>query len=230
MLSALVVVLTGDRGVTAVPSGIDPLEVLNLQVRANAIVVLDSSGSMREMTDGPGATSPVAGEVAGDDPTSKLAQAKTVLRSVIQANESKVSFQFGRYQQDAASYGPEPDNRFLYTKTCLNTDAACNAAANAIVVDCGIGDAACGSGLFRQANATFRRTVGANTTYHLFTNRFYNGQNLRVRTSGSNGSTFSTGAPGTSQVSGPNGPPCVSTRPRLGAEHQQLERPHPVRT
>jgi hypothetical protein len=206
LLSALVVVLTGDRGVTAVPSGIDPLEVLNLQVRANAIVVLDSSGSMREMTDGPGATSPAAGEVAGDDPTAKLAQAKSVLRSVITANETKVSFQFGRYEQDAASYGPEGANRFLYTKTCLNTDAACTAAANAIAVDCGIGSAACGIGLFKQANATFRRTVGTTTTYHLFANRFYNGQNIRVRTTGASGTIFSTSAPGITPVSGVNPP------------------------
>ena len=52
VLGALILCCTGDRGVyTAVPGGIDPLEVLNLFVRPNALVVLDSSGSMREMPD-----------------------------------------------------------------------------------------------------------------------------------------------------------------------------------
>ena len=117
---ALALVSLGDRALTQTPpDGSDPLEVLNLQVRANAIIVLDSSGSMREMpdadlTDGSPDT-PVEGEVAGDDPTSKLLQAKDVLRQVILANETKVSFQFGRYVQDPASYGPEAANRFLYT-------------------------------------------------------------------------------------------------------------------
>jgi hypothetical protein len=214
LLGGLVLALTGDRGVyTAVPGGIDPLEVLNLAVRPNALIVLDSSGSMREMSDadysGGTPTTPADGEVAGDDQTSKMAQAKAALRTVVQANESKVSFQFGRYVQDVNSYGPEADNRFLYTKTCANTDVACNNGANAILVDCG-GDAACGIGLYRVA--AHRRTVGANTTYHLFTNRFYNGQNLRVRTNGTNGSTFSTGTPGTLQLDDP--PPVLPTDPQ----------------
>ena len=86
VLSALVFVITGDRGAfTAVPGGIDPLEVLNLLVRANALVVLDSSGSMREspVADDPTTSSDTAreGEFTGDDPRSKLAQAKSVLRS-----------------------------------------------------------------------------------------------------------------------------------------------------
>jgi hypothetical protein len=205
LLGGLVLVLTGDRGVyTAVPSGIDPLEVLNLAVRPNALIVLDSSGSMREMTDadysGGTPTTPALGEVAGDDQTSKMAQAKAALRAVVQANESKVSFQFGRYVQDINSYGPEANNRFLYTTTCANTDTACNNAANAILVDCG-GSAACGIGLYRTA--AHRRTVGANTTYHLFTNRYYNGQHLRVRTTGANGTTFAPGTPGTAQLNAP---------------------------
>jgi hypothetical protein len=211
LLGGLVLTLAGDRGVyTATPTGIDPLEVLNLTVRANAIVVLDSSGSMREMPDAntaDGSPDTVGeGEVVGDDPVSKMAQAKAVLRSVVAANQDKVSFQFGRYVQDAtlATYGPEAANRFLYTAVCANTDAACNNAANAIVVDCG-GNAACGLGLYRTA--AHRRTSGANTYYHLFANRYYNGQHLRVRTNGTNGSTFTTTAAGTHQPSGPTVPP-----------------------
>ena len=188
---ALALVSLGDRALTQTPpGGQDPLEVLNLQVRANAIIVLDSSGSMREMPDANLADgspdTPVEGEVAGDDPTSKLLQAKDVLRQVILANETKVSFQFGRYVQDPASYGPEAANRFLYTKTCANTDAACNTAANNLLVNNNTGancqSAACLTGVFREV--ADKRTVGGNTTYHLFTNKFFNGERINVRQNG----------------------------------------------
>jgi hypothetical protein len=201
LLSALVVVLTGDRGVTAVPAGIDPLEVLNLRVRANAIVVLDSSGSMREMPDAntaDGSPDTVAeGEAVGDDPTSKLAQAKAVLRTVVTDNQEEVSFQFGRYVQDAASYGPEAINRFLYTAQCDNANATCNADANAIVVDNsspGCNSAGCGQGVYRVVG--HKRTSGAFTYYHLFANTYFNGQKITVRTNGANGTT-AAGVPST---------------------------------
>ena len=49
LIGAVALVALGDRGQTQiVPGGIDPLEILNLQVRANAIIVMDSSGSMGE--------------------------------------------------------------------------------------------------------------------------------------------------------------------------------------
>jgi hypothetical protein len=99
----LVVVLVGDRGVTAAnPQGIDPLEVLNLQVKANVILLLDSSGSMRETPSGGQGT---PGEVnypylGGDNPDSKLFQAKQVVKALVQNNETKVNFMFGQYTQN----------------------------------------------------------------------------------------------------------------------------------
>jgi hypothetical protein len=200
LAGALALLALGDRGHTqSPPPGQDPLEVLNLQVRANAILVLDSSGSMRELPDadysGGGSPNLSQGELAGDDPRSKMAQAKAVLRTIVQANETKVSFQFGRYTQAAGSYGPETSNGdnqapFLYTATCDVTDAVCNADANAIVISNtaggGCGDAGCN--IFLHRDAAFHRYTSGNTNiYHLMAGRFYNGQRYQVRQNGSNG-------------------------------------------
>jgi hypothetical protein len=93
LIGGLALLVVGDRSArTAGGSGQDPLDVLNLQVRANAIIVVDSSGSMGE-------TLGIAGDLAGDAHASKLWKAKQVLKQVIQENERKVSFQFGQYKQ-----------------------------------------------------------------------------------------------------------------------------------
>jgi hypothetical protein len=111
---ALVVSLAGDRGrastVPAVINGQDPLEVLALKVRPNVIVVLDSSGSMTN-------TAPETFNTnSGDNPRSKLYQAKVVLKQVIQANQDKVSFQMGTYTQYSEDFYNQNagDNRFQY--------------------------------------------------------------------------------------------------------------------
>ncbi len=96
VVAGLVFLLAGDRGAnTAVPAGIDPLEVLNLQVRANAIVVLDSSATMSQTIGG--------NQLSGDDTDSKLYLAKQVIRNIVQANQNKLSFLFGRYTQPAGT-------------------------------------------------------------------------------------------------------------------------------
>jgi hypothetical protein len=121
VIAGLVFVLAGDRGAnTAVPAGIDPLEVLNLQVRANAIVVLDSSATMSQTLGG--------NQLSGDDTSSKLYLAKQVIRNIVQANQNKLSFLFGRYTQPSGvtldagvSAGdpaqPAPPIRFAYSTT-----------------------------------------------------------------------------------------------------------------
>ena len=101
----LALVLAGDRGrAAAVPAtiyGQDPLEVLELKVRPNVIVVLDSSGSMKW-----GATAPASPASnfyppqAGDHPRSKIYQAKQVLKQIVTNNQDKVSFMFGQYNQN----------------------------------------------------------------------------------------------------------------------------------
>jgi hypothetical protein len=228
LLSALVLTVAGDRfAYTAAPSGIDPLEVLNLAVRANAIVVLDSSGSMRELpdavdTDGNGLfDTPDQGEAVGDDPAAKLAQAKSVLRSVIQANQTKVSFQFGRYTQNLTSFGPEAVRRFLYTATCPTTDAVCNSAANDILITNNVGaatcnDANCGVGLYRTAGHRF--TSGGTVHYHLFANQFFNGQQITVRQNGGAWDPVADAGDFGPNSPAPNGPgPWVEVRNRNNA-------------
>ena len=109
LAAGLVMLVSGDGVRSSNPIGIDPLEVLKLQVRPNVMIVLDSSGSMTE---------PVTsiGDLGGDHPRSKMAQAKAVLRQFIQDNEAKVSFQFGQYvQPNNNATTLDGSNRFLYS-------------------------------------------------------------------------------------------------------------------
>ncbi len=100
---ALLVMVGDSRGVAVASRGIDPLEVLNLSIKPNVIVVLDSSGSMQETVGGTDMAS-------GDHPRSKLFQAKTVLNEVIQENASRVSFMFGQYTQNVYDPNGTPPN------------------------------------------------------------------------------------------------------------------------
>lgn len=137
-LSLALLANLGDRALSAsaANSGIDPLEVLNLQIRNNAIIVLDSSGSMRDATSynvaGSNAGNFAQRELVGDDPRAKLESAKQVLKKIIKNNETKVSFQFGRYEE-GNSYGNPGDgtNKYLYTCSTVATapEIPCTAAA-----------------------------------------------------------------------------------------------------
>ena len=126
-LAAVALSLSGDRtsaaGVPAPVYGQDPLEVLELKVRPNVIVVLDSSGSMQWLVDENDYAQ------SGDHPRSKLYQAKQVLKQAVQNNQEKVSFQMGTYTQYSMGL---PDravgrNRFQYTVS--STDAPFMATA-----------------------------------------------------------------------------------------------------
>lgn len=137
VIGTLVLMVVGDRRAQTAPTpdiGIDPLDILNLQIRANAIIVLDSSGSMAQTLTATGTT----GDLAGDDPDSKLFQAKETLRAVIAANERKVSFQFGQYVQPGNGIGTVMTvpttgiGRFLYTTTSVKAPSM---ATNELIVD-----------------------------------------------------------------------------------------------
>ena len=101
LAGALILAVAGDRGFTATSLGIDPLEVLDLQVKPNVFVVLDTSGSMEDLTDNS------ASNYGGDHIRSKMWQGKQVLKSVFQQNQDKASFMFGVYRFDT----PAPDPR-----------------------------------------------------------------------------------------------------------------------
>jgi hypothetical protein len=115
----LALALAGDRGRAAsVPPtiyGQDPLEVLELKVRPNVIIVLDSSGSMAQTTTAGG------GPRWGDHPRSKMLQAKLVLRQIVQDNQDKVSFMMSQYYQAGSgfdsNYRDAGERRFQYTST-----------------------------------------------------------------------------------------------------------------
>ncbi|MBN2371082.1 MAG: hypothetical protein JXO72_11415, partial [Vicinamibacteria bacterium] len=67
--TAFVMMLAGDRGAHTAPppgAGVDPLAILDLQVRPNAIVVFDTSGSMNEGLDNT--------TLSDDHPRSKMYQ------------------------------------------------------------------------------------------------------------------------------------------------------------
>ena len=90
--TALLLALTGDgvgQGATGL-AGIDPLEVLDLKVKPNVGIILDTSGSMAETTLGNG--------VRSDFNQSKMYLAKTVLNQVITDNQSEVNFLFATYK------------------------------------------------------------------------------------------------------------------------------------
>lgn len=135
--------ISGDRGlavgVPATVYGLDPLEVLELKVRPNVFVVLDSSGSMQEQLQYP-AQPPVTATTnhnmrSGDHPRSKLRLAKEVLRTVIANNQTNVSFLFGQYTQSSSrglnsnsgSYTAPGSHRFQYT---ANDDPAMGGSAS----------------------------------------------------------------------------------------------------
>jgi hypothetical protein len=116
LAAILLLVLSGDGiGAAISPHGIDPLDVLDLQVKPNVIIVLDSSGSMQES---------LGRDSAGNSPAwnadwvqAKMSVAKTVLSTTIQANASKASFLFGQYTQNNQAMQQVDlavDNRFLY--------------------------------------------------------------------------------------------------------------------
>ena len=86
MALAMAALLVGDRGLTAnAVQGIDPLEILNLQVKPNVLFVVDTSTRMGFNPEG-------TLYVGGDDPHSRLYQAKQALRELVTDNDGKANF------------------------------------------------------------------------------------------------------------------------------------------
>src|SRR5687768_549775 len=86
MALAMAALLVGDRGLTAnAVQGIDPLDILNLQVKPNVVFVVDTSTDMGLNPEG-------TLYVGGDDPHSRLYQTKQALRELIADNDGKANF------------------------------------------------------------------------------------------------------------------------------------------
>jgi hypothetical protein len=150
---------------------------------ADVILVLDSSGSMRDTPDARDGGDPLTlvdsadeGEVVGDDPASKLAQAKRVLMEVVDTAPPGVRFHLGKYRQSTvpADFGPDPRNRFLYA---TNDPDAAEVLINPEA------DGAAAPGLKRSLR-DWRPISGVNT-YYLLAGRFWNGQRIDVLPDGS---------------------------------------------
>src|SRR5688500_18884568 len=84
---ALVGLLAGDRGARSanLVQGIDPLEILDLQVKPNVLFVVDSSAAMGFNAEG-------TLYVGGDDPKSRFYAAKQALRELISENDGTANF------------------------------------------------------------------------------------------------------------------------------------------
>lgn len=112
---ALALLLAGDKPASSqAPAGvgIDPLEVLNLQVKPNVLLVFDTSGSMARGFDN-------AVMYSGDDPASRLYQGKEVLKAVLDENRGRANFGFATYA--VLQSGKRLSDSFLYAT--LDTNA-----------------------------------------------------------------------------------------------------------
>ena len=95
---ALVGLMAGDRGVNTanLVQGIDPLEILDLEVKPNIVFVVDSSQDMGLNANG-------STNVGGDDPNSRFYGAKQALRELIAENPRSRTLGPRRYFRVAGS-------------------------------------------------------------------------------------------------------------------------------
>jgi hypothetical protein len=93
----------GDRGAAYTPAdaGIDPFDILDLQVINNVVVVFDTSGSMKYAPNIPPGNERLA--VGGDDPLSRFWQAKRALRDITTEFSGRLSFGMLTFQGTAIS-------------------------------------------------------------------------------------------------------------------------------
>ena len=163
-------------------SGVDPLQILDLSIRNNAILVLDSSGSMRDAinySDPSSASGFADGELAGDDPAAKMAAAKKVLRKIIRDNQTKVSFQFGKYADDPGSFGTGQD--FLYS--CQESGAV----APEVNCPAGVDRAISNNGFSRSSGEDY--TVSGNVFHGLNSGNYLVNKRLRTYVNGGSSTT-----------------------------------------
>jgi hypothetical protein len=176
----LTLLLSSSSARLAATPGIDPLEILQLQVRPNVMMVLDSSGSMGQGVNGDP-------DLSNEYPDTKIVIAKSVLNSFIPANQAKVSFMFGQYTQ-TDDLDLADQNRYMYGT--LNA-----AAENISVTPNGNKDASGSAAKIRRSanNAAFEVTgQPSGTVFVLFAARFFNGHKIFVKAS--DGSYCGTGA------------------------------------
>lgn len=164
-------------------AGIDPLAVLDTQPKANAIVVLDSGGDMRDMPSTLSGSSGIHnGELVGSDPGSKLFGAKEALKRIFLRNQAIVRFKLGRFSQDTAdsAYFPSPGSTFVIDRFYYATTDP--SAASLSINSTGNGTTAPGASRnVANDTVTVPSADGAppTTHYYLRAGRFWNGETLK---------------------------------------------------
>src|SRR5438105_2064076 len=93
LVAGVAFLASGDRAHAVAPTGIgiDPFDVLDLQVKNNVLFIIDTSGSMKWPPDTDNFT------VGDDDPASRIYQAKVAVNAVIQSNRSTLNFGLATY-------------------------------------------------------------------------------------------------------------------------------------
>jgi hypothetical protein len=92
LAAGLMSLLVGDRArAITINPGIDPLAILDLQVKPNVLFIIDTSGSMKWPVDTDNFS------LGDDDPSSRIYQAKQAVNAVIQANATKMNFGLATY-------------------------------------------------------------------------------------------------------------------------------------
>ncbi len=215
--AGLLLLLSGDKASTAVVFGIDPLEILKLQVRPNVLLTLDSSGSMREALTSP----PI--RLGDDHERSKMKLAKDTLRTFIQNNQTRVSFQFGIYNTPGfdnpagTKYNnansqlymqPTEADRWIYSTTNalaapvrVNPGGTTDSPGKIRRVDCVDLPDVPGEDCDSPSNTFTFMDVDNTIVYSLFAKRFFNGETVRHAPDG----TWCSTLPGV-----PTSPPTVN--------------------
>jgi hypothetical protein len=93
LMAGVAFLATGDRARATAPPGvgIDPFDVLDLQVKNNVLFILDTSGSMKWPSNIDNYS------IGGDDPVSRLFQAKAAINSVVAQNANRLNVGFATY-------------------------------------------------------------------------------------------------------------------------------------
>jgi hypothetical protein len=173
LAAGVVLLMAGDHAQTASPgnSAIDPFEILDLQVKPNVVILLDSSGSMRGFTAAATTVTGVSnGDLVGDDPNAKMSIAKSVLKTIVNNNKNKVNFQLGKYT--GTNPAQDGTNNYLYRTTDAN--------AATLAINSG-GDGSSTPGISRNtANETV--TIGGIKYYYVVARRFWNGETVNTST------------------------------------------------
>ena len=170
-VAVAVFALAGDGGVrSATSTGADPLELLKLQAKANAFIILDTSGSMGETQGSVNSNRP-----ASDDYTlGKLSVAKSVLTNIITTNQASVAFSFGTYTQGTTTLS-NSTTRFLYATTATDSPGM---VTSQIIANSGGSSGTMPVGRTTGASDTF--VESGDTRYLLHADRFVNGVTYRV--------------------------------------------------